>query len=195
MANTAGPEFSTSPGFWVLDEPLKCDIWGEKRATFSHLRKIQTLSVRKLYTHQPRLYCIKAAGIIIVLASHFPLMVDRIHLGSVTLCVCECAVSLIQQLTLNKEKKWVKKHPPLSNKRQCKGFELQLTNVVLFFAGNRVAANLSVLNGSKIPLKGKSTNDNKLWTTCSLNQIHTSPITQKMWACHFFYFIFFKKEP
>lgn len=78
-----------------------------------------------------------------------------------------CASSLIQLWMLNKQEKVGENNHPWVNMRQYKGFKLQLTNVVLFFAGNRVAAYLSVLNSSKIPLKGKSMHDNELRTTGS----------------------------
>lgn len=78
---------------------------------------------------------------------------------------CACASSLIQLSMLNKQEKVGKNNHPWVNMRQYKGFDMQLTNVVLFFAGNRVAAYLSVLNSSKIPLKEKSTHDNKLRIT------------------------------
>lgn len=76
---------------------------------------------------------------------------------------------LIQLWMLNKQVKVGENNHPSVNTKQYKGFELQRNNVVLFFAGNRVAAYLSVLNSSKIPLKGKSMHDNELRTTASSN--------------------------
>lgn len=57
---------------------------------------------------------------------------------------------------LNKQEKVGENNNPWVNMRQYKGFELQLTNVVLFFAWNRVTAYLSVLNSSEIPFKKKT---------------------------------------
>lgn len=173
---------------WILSAGWATEVWylGGKRVTFSHPRKIQTLSVRKLYTHQPMCVYI-ALGLLELNSNSFGTSFYSQLTGCI-LVLWHCVCASVQFLLFNTWSRLKKVHPGV-NMRQCKGFELQLTNVVLFFAGNWVAANLSVLNGSKIPLKGKRTDDNKLRTTCSLNQISTSSITQKMWECHFYFIL------